>query len=301
MKINLLLLVSLLPGLLFSCVSDVDVQLPEHSSKIVLYSVVSDNDTIKGYAGLSSDLLSENIGTEDLDIELFENNELVFQSSILADTHFNTNIIANNNSSYHFKISSDNQEAEAFTLIPEAPVIEDIKFTDSVFISEFGPVSRVEFVINDSLNKPRFYEVELSAFYDLYYPNGEPYPGSIFYGFNSHPIIIAEDIERFAPYSIVFSNRLFNKTRQTISIYYYRVSFFENGPVDYDYKLIVECKSITEDLYLYKKSLFKHLETQSPDIVDGFDQINDVYSNIINGYGVLGATNIVLDTVNKIQ
>ncbi|WP_375578763.1 DUF4249 family protein [Marivirga tractuosa] len=301
MKINLLLLVSLLPGLLFSCVSDVDVQLPKHSSKIVLYSVLSDNDTIKGYAGLSSDLLSEKIGTEDLDIELFENNELIFQSSILADTYFNTNIIANSNSSYHFKISFDNQEVEAFTLIPEAPVIEDIKFTDSVFISEFGPVSRVEFVINDSSNNPRFYEVELSAFYDLYYPNGEPYPGSIFYGFNSDPIIIAEDIERFAPYSIVFSNRLFNGTRQTISIYYYRVSFFENGPVDYDYKLIVECKSITEDLYLYKKSLFKHLDTQSPDIVNGFDQINDVYSNILNGYGVLGAANIVSDTVNKIQ
>ena len=150
----------------------------------------------------------------------------------------------------------------------------------------------------DNPNKQNYYEVYFRI--QCHETNEEYFHFANGY-MSSSPILLNEDILDYEPKSIIFSDELFNgeETNIPISFRYPCINSNSGGTIASDYSLVVYFLSITEEYYLYRKSLYKHLFSQQTDIWNGAIEPVNMYSNVNGGYGVFAGYSLITDTIQS--
>lgn len=285
---------------LSGCVKYLDFPDIDHQPKLILYAILEPEKPIIGSInrtfGISEQIASDPIF---LDLEGFYIQQPIQldydPASRIFESDFNLAISSlirlEAKSSFYGNISAEVE-------IPEPVVLGEMFFEDSVYIHpEYGVIGLLHLEILDDGTKERYYEV---SFRVDYFENKErevPIAGEVFFNNVVDPILVAEDILDFSPTTLVFSNSYFDGYSQKLRIHYSKANTGILRPLEYQINMNIN--TISESLYMFKKTLIKHRATKFPDILDGFGEKIDVYSNVDGGYGVLGAQNPRVDTVFK--
>ena len=114
-----------------------------------------------------------------------------------------------------------------------------------------------------------------------------------YYNFtNSDPVLVNEDLQRYKPYAVVFSDAIFAGGTHHFKV---RANLYLGS----GYRFF-NLYTLSRELYLYRRSLFQHKHEQGISAPDGFGDLStisikgnavDVYSNITGGYGIFAGYN----------
>ena len=284
----------------FSCAKVVEVDIPQHSQKPVAFCFFTKDSTFKMQLSKSVGILDE------YSQPITEADILLYENEILMDTlHFNGNFFesdmkAETENEYKFTAQIDDfQEIIATNYVPYAPFLGNCIIYDSNLSLNEDMILNQEVQISMQDNDPdeNYYEIILLRKYISPSTNEENIVDT--YCYSESPAIVEEGIN--SPYfkTLVFSDKLFNQTNVTLSIYYDSPNInYGNGNITYfDYSLIVILRSVTQEYYNYKKKLYLHLLNQESDIWNGISVPVQMYTNIENGYGIFAGYNEVRQEV----
>lgn len=172
---------------------------------------------------------------------------------------------------------------------------QDFAIPDNTTIFEDDlhlPFSRLSFMFKDPEDEKNYYEIQIYLkFYDNIFNDVRLY--------SLDPWITAEDILDYEPRILVFSDSLFNGDTVTVNVLYKPNSIMYDG-YEYtygSYLILYRFRTISRQMYLYKKSLIRHLYNQQTDYIEAFGDPVQLYSNIINGYGIFAGYTQVEDTI----
>ncbi|MDP2721141.1 MAG: DUF4249 domain-containing protein [Bacteroidales bacterium] len=275
-----------------SCTKIVNIDIPQVEQKTTLYSLVGTSRQLQVSIGKSYGILEyidpDNVPeNESAEINLFVNESFIetlskngsyyYSLSYLPNTGDTVEIIARTNS---------NDTLVARTYIPATILLASAVLTDSAFFDKDGYLqSQVTINFNDLPNTKNYYEVYFRAQCDETNPNN--YIPVTNYN-SASPIIANEDILDYEPQSILFSDELFDgeETKIPISFSYPCIDEYTGSNIETEFKVVVYFLSVTEEYYLYRKTLYKHLFSQQTNIWDGAIEPINMYSNVKGGYGV---------------
>ncbi len=272
--------------LLSACEKRVDFELPKMDSKPVIQAFVADSLPLilqvnKTYGILDIDTSHTAHDIEAIDV--FVNNEfeerLKKADNVFMAEHY---IPA---TSEHIDLVAHTQQGDsvmASTYVPDKVNIQAVSFQAEAFPDEDGFMqSQVILEFQDNAATQDYYEVYIKAYCDT---------ASFNYAYAIHsesPIIQNEDMPEAWQETLLFSDKLFDGQVVNLPIVFEQPSCLEKDYRTENAKLEVYLLHITEDYYLYKKTLRKHLYAQNSDIFDGgMVEPTNVYSNIKGGYGV---------------
>ncbi len=154
------------------------------------------------------------------------------------------------------------------------------------------PYSRISFTFRDKEGEKNYYEIQV--FLNYY---EDTYIQTTLYSFDS--TIQREDILDYEPKTLVFSDSLLDGDTITVNVLYrpnwvmYDGYSFTYG----SYKIKYRFRSISQQMYLFKKSLIKHLYNQQTDYIEAFGDPVQVYSNVKNGLGIFAGYTQIEDTI----
>jgi len=190
----------------------------------------------------------------------------------------------------------------AQTTVPMPTVIDSVLFTDLALRGEEGEkISSVEFRIQNNLQAPKFWRLELiikgvgmhydyetEEFIESYYEND----GDFFIKPEQDSVFLYEP----NPLSI-FSNNKMKKNTHWIKFYINEnYNSFNSGKDTF----MIVLNSIDESLYKYQKQYYIYQSSGSPAI--GSSQQNyNLYSNIKNGLGIFTGTSTTKKDVPLFQ
>ncbi len=290
-----------------ACTKEVELDLPQHNSMIVVNSVFNNDSLLTVHISKSNGMFQNSRPwVESAIIKLYQNDELIETNELIPTDSglYISNFVAQESNSYKLEISSSGLNSiECKDLLPTKPILGSISFKDSIYVDEDRfPISQARILIHDSFNKKNFYEVKFKLKYIL--PDESKYriTDAISYRKNSDIVLQNENILDYYPKTLVFSDELFNGQDYNmhidfagpISITAYNGQMEHQG---YDFTLIVYFRSISENYYKYKKQLTKHLYNQEGDIWEGVGDPIQMYTNIDGGYGIFAGYTQIIDTV----
>ena len=162
------------------------------------------------------------------------------------------------------------------------------------------PFCRFSVTIDDPPDEKNYYELRILLKQDWNDSTPNPVQSVALYSYDR--IIVNEDILDYKPEIVPFSDSLFNGQRVTIDFLYHPGWIFESyGNHRYfsygKYRLIYVFRSISKEMYQYRKALIKHLYNQQ---TDNFEILGDpvqMYSNFINAYGIFAGYCQKIDTL----
>ena len=296
---NLTFLLSFI--LLFSsCEMVVDLDIPEHEPVLVVNSVLSTDQPIKTS-------LSHSIGAFDLNsissvnnasIEVFEDGELLGLMDVTSVPYYNNSGVLDSTYEYHlnqnpiagktytYEIAHDDYEnVRAETFVPNAfdLNVQEISLLSS---EEYAQQYRIHFSFDDDALNENYYRLRLK-FISTNYQYNHDFETSV------ASIISSEGVENdgaaYWGYEALFDDDLFNGTQKEISIDFWDwKSYFEEEGYEVNYSL--ELTSISKAYYTYTRSLRAHQDHQDQFLFAG--EPVQVYTNIENGLGILGAMSV---------
>jgi len=279
--------------LLFSCTKEVKMKLPAHEPKIVLNCIFSTDSNIEVFLHKSSGIFeNHNPWIQNAIVKLYENNIFVEQLNHEQMGLYVSDIIANESSEYKIEVFCDGFDmVKSNDFAPKKPVLIDAVYRDSIYFDaeDKYPVSQLKITIIDNPNMSNFYEVKLQT---KGKPTGSSYSeiNDVNFRKNADPVLLNENMFDYYPKTILFSDKLFNGKTHTINIDYRGTIHINNGIYQpYDYELIVHVRSVSENYFNYKKTLYKHLFNQESNVWDGSGDPIQMYSNISGGYGIFSA------------
>jgi len=276
-----------------SCTKIVNIDIPQIEQKTTLYSLVGNSKQLQVSIGKSYGIL-EYIDSDDLpenetaNVELFVNSSFIETLSNNGSYYYSLNYLPNSGDSIDIIAQTNKGDTlVASTLIPDIILLDTVVLADSAFFDEEGYLhSQVTINFNDIPNSNNYYEVYFWAQCD------ETNPDDFIpvHNYNSaSPIIINENLLDYEPQSILFSDQLFDgeEVGIPISFSYPCIDYNTGGNLETEFTVIVYFLSVTEEYYLYRKTLYKHLFSQHTDIWNGAIEPINMYSNVRGGYGVL--------------
>ncbi len=282
--INLLLIISLI-----SCTKVIDIDLPEHESKLVMNSLFRPGERFSVYLSRSSSFIGgPPPGVNNWDIKLFQDGTLI-ESATSSDTVFNSFYGPKENSVYSVEISSPGFETITATdSVPSKTLITYIVSTDEVMVDELGTkLKLLKLAFSDSADETNFYEIKLHVRY-LYphWPSDTEELMTVPAHIGGIPVQGFEDAWMNYPYrnGLLFDDKKFNGEECNLEIF----TGVMNNDAD-EYELIVELNSVSEKYYKYKMQLGFYEKSLDSDIFNGVPDPIELYSNVENGYGIFAA------------
>jgi len=270
-QILLLLVVSLV-----SCKKEIDINLPETDSKLVVNSFFTGDSKIKVHLSKSIGILENTIPEcNDATVIVMENN-IIIDTMYKASGYYYSNKKTAINNKYALIVSAPNMDTVLCQdMIPEKITLQSCIFTDSVLIDEDGLIiNELKLDFQDSAG-PDFYEVELEA------KNiANNYTILTWFKKNSDPIITSTGLLDYNPKTLIFSDKMFNGKRCSVKVYY----AVQRGVGNY--RLKISFRSISEPYFRYKEKQYAYQFSLENDIFSGMSEPVQLYSNINGGYGI---------------
>ena len=296
---NLMFLLSFI--LLFSsCEMVVDLDIPEHEPVLVVNSVLSTDQPIQTS-------ISHSIGAFDLNsissvnnasIEVFEDGELLGLMDVTSVSYFNYMGVLDSTYEYHlnhnpiagktytYEIAHDDYEnVRAETFVPNAfdLNVQEISLLSS---DDYESQYRIHFSFDDDALNKNYYRLRLKFISTNYQYNHD-------FETSDASIISSEGVENdgvaYWGYEALFDDDLFNGTQKEISIDFWDWKSFYVEEEGYEVNYLLELTSISKAYYTYTRSLRAHQDNQDQFLFAG--EPVQVYTNIENGLGILGASN----------
>jgi len=290
-----------LAALLLACETVVDIDIPRDPAKLVVNSTLVAGEYIKVHLSESQHILDaqeiKNITGASIDI--FEDDKLLTTLPDSANGYYISALFKPLlGKTYRLEASKngyENASAEVYLPLNTAEILS-VKL-DSVELkgdfNELREYARFSIEIKDNAALEDFYEIAIVIEYYSYIYNYSTNPPTLLDSIFVKSSVYLEsnnlelDENQIGGRSILFKDDLFNGKNYTINLLVNDGYYFES--IDYiDVSIsLIKC---SESYYLYELSSLLQQESSG----NPFAQPVQVYNNITNGYGILGAYNEVL-------
>jgi hypothetical protein len=258
-----------------ACTKVIDIDLPEHDEKIIVNSFFTDGRPVKVHLTKSISVLEDSIPLcENAFIQLLENNTLIDTLNRSGDYYY-SDVIPEVAKDYSLNISVPGMDSViCHDVIPEKVPIQSYKLADSILINDYDlPVMQIEFIFTDPPEK-NYYEISL-----------EIDRGGLWLMNNTDPVFVSEGLLDYDPRTLIFKDDLFDGKTTSVKVNY-AIQVATGGGTEYEYKLSVSFRSISESYYLYRQKQIVYQYGLYSDIFTGASEPVQLYSNITGGYGI---------------
>jgi len=290
----------------FSCTKEIEIDIPQKKSKLVVYSTIVPL-TLPAPKALGIKLQSSlhifdksQSKIDDAIVMYYENGALkdtlkcIDSSGIYPISNtMNDYPVAGKN--YSIKVIKNGFEtATANTTIPSKVKIIDTAITPIAYFDDTGSVfSEISVTFTDPVDEVNYYEIAVS---DIALKNDS---SNYYYELSSYDNIITSEsyypsLIRFyvdKPKYLLFTDKEINGQTHTLNIYYSPPQFEEDNRYILNHYISVHLRNVTRDYYKFKTTMIQHLYNREEDILYGMGEPINVISNINNGYGLFAGFN----------
>lgn len=294
--------------LLFSCIKQVEIDLPEIENKPVVNCLFCVDSIFKVQISQLATLTGEN------EIPIIENavcklycddsfvEKLVYKNGF----YYSQNTIAEFEKKYTIEVSTDIGNVSATSFSPSCfQNISNLEHQLRVgYYQEWNNAgdqpSTLSISFEDNISEKNYYEVFLDIFSIEFDSLWNEYLVKDYPNIASNENFVKEEsILEYWTKFLTFTDILLSDSNVTLSILYL-------APNYNDFYLISHFRSTSKELYLYRKSMIKHLYLMS--LLDEnatmeealFSEIGspvDLYSNVEGGYGIFAGYSERIDTI----
>ncbi|MBI9069619.1 MAG: DUF4249 domain-containing protein [Salinivirgaceae bacterium] len=267
-----------------SCEKETEVAIPHSASQIVVSSILIPDKEIKVFVSQSIYMLeTEQLPISNAEVSLFSNNQLLEILSLdTTGVYQSKKVKTQSGQNYSIKVRVNGfDEITASTQVPYSLPLDSIQLKTFIGTSDNGiSLSSLDLFFTSGDKQLSYYQYNCHACTDSINVFGSVCVGEWF----SYDAIILEegDIK-----SKLFTNKLFNSTNIKLNLNFEDPTGFFFDSDTANYTLSAQIYSLSEDLYLYQKSLNAYAES-----TDNIWQVNNppqIYSNIKNGIGIFAS------------
>jgi hypothetical protein len=261
-----------------------EIDLPEHESKLAPYAFFKDSDSILTVmVGRSVGILDSTDPTvvDGATVELYKNGSLFQTFHYVDSVRGYQTVLAQQFSknqwgdTYELRVSAPNHEAVSATQIMPQPVaISNTEYIPQGTVNQFGdPMDVVKLTFNDPANIKNFYEVVGV----INYKYRDFWDTTIVYEYNYEVYFESSDpnYDEGTVTDVSFDGQTYTLSLQTYS--------FGFGSQE-DLSFYIELRSVTEDYGRFKQSLNTYDRTQG----NPFSEPVLVHTNMNSGMGLFG-------------
>lgn len=282
--------------LIVSCETTVEVKLPDQESKIVVNATISPDSVLAVHISRSVGALENKQKSiiYSAKVKLYEND--VFKEELLLNSQgfFSSPSLFKPKPENNYKIEVSASNYKSVVAVSKVPIIvipASITYIDSAF-TENDPFSgnkewysQIDVTINDDASVTNYYAIQLLqqtpifdtlnniiaySLYPIYIKTNNPNAEV-----TDTDCMISDEFFSGSSYKISINTSTYNIANDSISTYYL---YFKN---------------ISNELYLYKKTLNKYYNANG----NPFAEPVRVYSNIENGMGIFCAYSYYLKKI----
>lgn len=276
-----------------SCEEYYDIDIEQEDQKVIVNSVFSNRENIEFNLYKSLPLTTFDINTvetiNNAEIWFYENNHLIEKITPGNDLYKSYHIPQQGNT-YTTKIVVPGED----TIVAQSyiPQVVDITSVTADFIYEKNTCQcNIRFADPEDVDNYYIFTLQI-----LYQQRDGTYEAYDF----GHPWIYAASDFAVIEYNIfpdgqrglLFSDKLIDGTEYTLNINLWKYYVVGNSPFN-RCKMFFCLTSISEDLYLYAKSIVKQNNSTS----NPFKEYFNAYSNIENGLGIFGGYSMSIDSL----
>lgn len=292
---------------LYSCDTEIAIEIPEPEKKMVVHSLFTPftppyASAFKLQLWSSYPILDTTKAKQIADAEV-----LLYIDGIISDTlHFNDSFGGYTNAGFSFLKEGGNygirisksgyQSVSAINSIPFEVEIENLEVNGLAGIDEFkSAYSSVSITFHDPVEIQNFYEIIISSAGNQHERYRLWTTEKIITEESYYPSILAFDKKK--PKRLLFNDKLINGEKRNV-IVYYEPPQRENPDhrwINYHF-IDIQLRSVTEAYYNYYTSLIQHSYSQEEDILYGMGEPIDVHGNIKGGYGLFAGFSSDLKT-----
>jgi hypothetical protein len=272
-----------------SCIEKVNYSgITPPAPKLVVNSYITPDSTMEFFVNKTATMLDTNFLISDGSVEIYADNSLLTTLTKHNKGHFRSAIKPQIGVEYKIIVRANNMQVSAQTHIPDST-----KITDFSVIHPGGYINTDElegdyttfFLSIDDPVDNNFYELKAFAYNTNNY--NKPYQHGLIFSENT---IIKAEGDNYTFHKLIFSDKLFNGEKRVLD-----VNTLNTMSTAFDEKTLFLLRTVTEEYYLYQKTLLEHYYNQelihNPSIEElALMKITgtpvDVYSNIEGGYGV---------------
>lgn len=277
-----------IPFVFFACETTIEVELPQEPSRLVVNCILN-QDSIITASVTRSEMVDERVtdwAISGATVELFKNGSLLetLDESSLNSGQYISTVIPENTANYSIKVSKEGyDQVEGSTYFAEPIEIEKVEYTKTKVA--YDSLLRFDLTFTDPVNTTDFYTIEVYerfAYYDSWLGD-TVYTYSRLYLYDTYDVVFETNYPN-GELGTFFEDELFNGKTYTVGFAVYWDQFFNETDVQYELVL----GRTDEAHYNYNRSFTYYLSSY----YDPFSEPVQVYSNIENGYGVLGSKSI---------
>ena len=285
-----------------ACTKTIDIDLPDHESKLVINSLFTRGERIAVNISRSTSIIGGiPPGVSGATINLYRDGTLA-ESSVSNDSVFRAGFGPIENGVYTIEVSSPGFETVTATdSMPSKAFLSYAESTDEIWIDEIGMRHKLlKLGFSDSDPKKNYYELKLKVrFLKRNYPSPDyTYVTELAnVGGITDPILAESEQYYTFIKGFLFDDSKFSNSDCNLEVF----AGIMNNESD-DYELIVELNSVSENYYNYKKQLGVYLNKEDGDVFEGIPDPVNLYSNIENGYGIFAgylSDRIILNISDK--
>ncbi len=276
---------------------DVDVDIPDHQPKLVMYSYAAPGDSLVI-------VLTTSIGVEvpanlwelwmsSATIEVVKNATETVPVTVNTSDEFFPFFVAstdlNINDHLSINISSEGYESiSSETLIPNPPMVQNASYAGRRINIEGDELAAFSFDIIDESNVESYYEVSVvSVWTDEF--SGETFENLSATNYDSNLPWINPPSDNGFNLRLFFEDGAFEDDEITVEFLadVWELANPEYFSPDHNVEYFLSVKSVTEAYYDFVTAFGFHEDNQFPDLFSG--EPVPLPSNINNGFGVFGA------------
>ncbi|HOZ30246.1 MAG TPA: DUF4249 domain-containing protein [Bacteroidales bacterium] len=294
-----------------SCEKTIEIDLDDAKIRLVVNAELNPDSTIKVNVTRSRHILdnAEIEAVSDAVVKLFEDDVFIGNLTYESRGFYTINYKPIIGKKYKVEVTHDKyDDVYGLTEIPNPVGIHSID-TIKTF-SEWGDeIYNFSININDPAGQKNYYMISMrnKYIYEYWDPemivydtvqNGDTIVVNITYGgnvtveddqivwFESDDMII--DAQVYNNNSVVFSDELFSGDQYSLKLNVYKYSFYGDTNLVY-----IDLFSISQEYYKYLVSFSKHQDASG----DPFSEPVIVFTNIVEGIGILGSSAVSTDSV----
>lgn len=290
---------------LISCYKDVPIKLEDYEHKIVVNGVFFNDTLIKINLSKTVDYGYSTDSTlpaiKNAKVDLYKDGEFVEQMTHLVDGFYQASIVAEAGHNYEVIVEAEDKIAKGTVVVPEKIETNGVKFI-RYDENQYGNIVELNFI--DPNDEKNYYLVDAYYYDSLYYWNDTGGYDSVGLYKSSASVWFQEDISTggvvnspyFSPYingGVGFSDEILGEENSKLKLVLNTYTYTENITEEDSLTVYIRFYSINEDMFRF----FISKEAYQNSIGNPLVEPVNVYSNIENGIGILGAFTFTLDSV----
>lgn len=284
-----------------SCIKEVDINLPHHEPRLVINALANPDSILRINVRQTVAILDTSKGIiEDASVILFIDNEYYDTLDYMGfNGWYNSYLYPEPNKHYRVEVHHPAMPtaSSSFVLPNEFSIISGTFTLGEILNDELGPASTLRVTFTNPSQERNYFE--------LFFSTSPPTSTNI-QGFSNYdyfnmtdPSILADGNRDYNPRTIYFSDAQFHGNEDitvTVNLRYAAYTTLSNGTLQPLNDYYVTVRHITEEYYNYLKSHTVHFfnqnytqHTRDPLTLMFQGDPVPLYTNVDNGYGIVGA------------